>query len=163
MRRFIYLTNVLCCAGLIWTTGCNADQQSLVSDSDFKTAIEGTRLQVPEKMISISTTLVDGKLQFQKGAQEAPNSINRRDPYKDSNYYFEALDAEGKVLSRRGIRVEKELRGEWMNDDGEMEGVKIEIENPQIRFNVPNHSELATVKVFRKENNQVYVLGEVIQ
>ncbi len=96
----------------------------------------------------------------------ARNSMNRRDPHRNSETFALALDRDGKVLSKRGFRLETERRSETEGPDGAMWSERVEVEHPVFTLTIPFHPDMVLLRLMRVErgqpNSDATLLGEVV-
>jgi hypothetical protein len=96
---------------------------------------------------------------------EAENTLNRRDPLRDSPAFWRSFDGQGRLLEERGLRLETALRSEAPAADGTIEGVRVPLDEPVFDAAVPLGPGLRIVRFYRtapgQPRDRAEALGEI--
>ncbi|MCP4599115.1 MAG: hypothetical protein GY847_01010 [Proteobacteria bacterium] len=175
--RFVFgLIGVL----LFTLPACNTAEQNKtpLSQDDVSPALIETREQKsqkplarPERMFRMTLKITDKGVEILNSV-EAPNTINRRDPYKDGKTIFRVFDKNNAVLVERGFRMEKVLRSEWEDEQGNLRGATVPLDEVIISVAIPKYEQLEVVRLYKRipdnmvhgqaaEESDLELIGEV--
>ncbi len=93
----------------------------------------------------------------------ADNTVNRRDPHRNSSTFFRVLDKDGNILVQRGFRLETTIRSETIDETGKMSGKQIPIDKPVFTLAIPLPDNAHSITLFESapdSDGKVTVLGE---
>jgi hypothetical protein len=172
-RRFLFPAALLLAAGCaVNPGGPNATASPAVegaapagtADGSAKGAGHYLGADRPERMLKLELRLTDGGVQV-LGRVEAPNTINRRSPDEKRPTFFRAVNARGDVLLERGFRMEREVRSETQGENGQIEGKRVEVEEPEFTVSVPLFDDLDAIRFYEAgpdgDRARAALLGEV--